>query len=129
MIEYVVPVVGRLWFKEVGGISSFHVTFVVLPSLAFVLHASLLYHLNKSPNELKNTTKKLKFSFCVNDCIVSVSNKAELNMFVAEPWTLLYKAKFELQVLNFSMGKNIKYPNIYIGDIVLVDDDNLKRIK
>lgn len=27
------------------------------------------------------------------------------------------------------MGKNIKYPNIYIGDIVLFDDDNLKRIK
>lgn len=27
------------------------------------------------------------------------------------------------------MGENIKYPNIYIGDIVLVDDDNLKRIK
>lgn len=23
----------------------------------------------------------------------------------------------------------MKYPNIYIGDIVLVDDDNLKRIK
>lgn len=123
-----------LWWGDYGSrklveFHHYHVAFVVSPSLPFVLGASLLYHLNKFPNELKNTTKKLKFSFYVINCIASVSNEAKLNMFVAESRILLYKAKFELKVLNFSMGKNIKYSNIYIGNIVLVDDDNLKRIK
>lgn len=89
-----------LWWGDYGSrklveFRHYHVAFVVSPSLAFVLGASLLYHLNKSPNELKNTTKKLKFSICVNNCKASVSNEAELNMFVAESQTFLYKAKFD----------------------------------
>lgn len=66
-------------------------------SSPFLLNAVLLYHLNRAPEKLKKTAEKLKTSLYIDNCVTSVKNKLECELFIAEAQQLMADAKMNLR--------------------------------
>ncbi|GFS41005.1 uncharacterized protein TNIN_120311 [Trichonephila inaurata madagascariensis] len=73
--------------KEVFGISS----------SPFLLGATIEFHLNNAPPHLQETSFKLKNSFYVDNCILSVNSVEECSKFISESQGLMSTAEFNLR--------------------------------
>ncbi|XP_059047188.1 uncharacterized protein LOC131842631 [Achroia grisella] len=89
-----------LWWKDVNKTDGDMVTYrhcrVVfgVTCSPFLLSATILYHLNKYDNHTANV---LKSAFYVDNCVVSVDSKKEMETFISESKLIMLKGGFELR--------------------------------
>ncbi|XP_047988456.1 uncharacterized protein LOC125228052 [Leguminivora glycinivorella] len=63
----------------------------------FLLSATINYHLEKYTEEFKDTAKRLRDSFYVDNCVISLESEEEAETFIEEAKRVMSDAKFHLR--------------------------------
>ncbi len=97
-----------LWYENGQMIVFRHCRVVFgISSSPFLLAATLNHHLKRVKPELQYTAKRLQKSIYVDNCVVSVDTKEELNTFMKESTDICAEAQFNLRGWVWNEGEVI----------------------